>query len=221
MNDKYILTDETIKIDGHVLHRIKAIKNFSDVIKGDLGGYIESDKNLSISGDAWIYDNAVVYGNAKVFDNAVVSGDAKVYGNAWVYGDAWVCGKYKGDGDMNMNKLKEKVALKYIDLDVKRDEKGFIKEVYLYLKYLEENERGMYEHKFENIYLPIVTDELPTLKPGSFLNFLLDIGVGDCLFNPKDHTVRVIEEKSKEMTLDEIERILGHKVKIVKEKGEK
>ena len=208
MNDKYILTDETIKIDGHVLHRIKAIKNFSDVIKGDLGGYIESDKNLSISGDAWVFDNAVVYG----FDNAVVSGDTVVSGNAEVYG------KYKGDGDMN--KLKERVALKHIDLDVKRDEKGFIKEVYLYLKYLEENERGMYEHKFENIYLPIVTDKLPTLKPGCFLNFLLDIGVGDCLINPKDHTVRVIEEKSKEMTLDEIERILGHKVKIVKEKGE-
>ena len=28
MNKKYELTDETIKIKGHILHRIKALKKF-------------------------------------------------------------------------------------------------------------------------------------------------------------------------------------------------
>ena len=51
MNDKYELTDETIKIAGLILHRIKALNDFSDVHKGDLGGYIESEDNLSSKGN--------------------------------------------------------------------------------------------------------------------------------------------------------------------------
>ena len=37
---KYELTDETVKGYGHTLHRIKALKDFGDVKKGDLGGFI-------------------------------------------------------------------------------------------------------------------------------------------------------------------------------------
>jgi hypothetical protein len=47
MNDKYELTDETIDVLGNTLHRIKALKNFSDIHKGDLGGFVESEENLS------------------------------------------------------------------------------------------------------------------------------------------------------------------------------
>ena len=36
MNKKYVLTDETIQYKDHILHRIKALKTFSDVKKGDL-----------------------------------------------------------------------------------------------------------------------------------------------------------------------------------------
>ncbi|WP_375610885.1 MULTISPECIES: hypothetical protein [unclassified Bartonella] len=35
---KYKLTDETIKIDGITLYRIRALKDFDDVKEGDLGG---------------------------------------------------------------------------------------------------------------------------------------------------------------------------------------
>ena len=38
MDKKYELTDETMEFDGHTLHRIRALKSFSDVMKGDLGG---------------------------------------------------------------------------------------------------------------------------------------------------------------------------------------
>lgn len=33
MNNKYKLTEETIKIDGHILHRIEALKDFGDIKK--------------------------------------------------------------------------------------------------------------------------------------------------------------------------------------------
>ena len=95
---KYELSNETIEIDGITLHRIKALKDFSDVKAGDLGGWVEKEDNLSQIGNAWIGGNAKVYGsvkvfgNAKVCDNAKVYCDAEVHGNACIYGDAKVCG---------------------------------------------------------------------------------------------------------------------------------
>ena len=87
---KYELSNETIEIDGITLHRIKALKDFSDVKAGDLGGWVEKEDNLSQMGDAWVYDNAEVFGNAEIYGNAVISGNAKVFDNAQVYGDAIV-----------------------------------------------------------------------------------------------------------------------------------
>ena len=81
-NKKYVLTNETINYDGRILHRIKAIKDFNDVKKGDLGGWIESEENLSQEGNCWIYNDAEVYGYAKVHGHAIVYGYAEVYGNA-------------------------------------------------------------------------------------------------------------------------------------------
>ena len=39
--DKYCLTNEKITINGRTLYRIKALKDFSFVEAGDLGGFIE------------------------------------------------------------------------------------------------------------------------------------------------------------------------------------
>ena len=92
------------KKEGNML-RIIALKNFFGVKKGDIGGLIEKEENLSQEGICWVYPNAVVSGNAKVFDNAWIEGNAevygyarvcgnaRVYGNAKVYGFAWVSGK--------------------------------------------------------------------------------------------------------------------------------
>ena len=104
--------------NGNML-RIIALKDFSDVKKGDKGGLIAVERNLSQEGDCWVYENAEVYGyygyacvsgnakirgnakvlgGAKVYGNAVisenarVSGNAEVYGNACVGGNAWVEG---------------------------------------------------------------------------------------------------------------------------------
>ena len=99
MEKKYELTNEKILIGKKTLYRIKALRDFSNVKKGDLGGFIESEKNLSHEGDCWIYDDAKVYASAKVSENATIHGRAKIHGYtkvfnyAKVYDNAEVYGK--------------------------------------------------------------------------------------------------------------------------------
>ena len=65
---KFELTAEFVtNVFGKKLFRIKALVAFGDVEKGELGGFIEKEDNLSHSGDAWVYGNAQVYGNAWVY----------------------------------------------------------------------------------------------------------------------------------------------------------
>ena len=72
--------------------RIRALIDFGDVKKGDIGGKIDNYDNLSQEGDCWVYHNAQVRGNAKVRVDAKVSGNAKVYGDARVSGEVEVYG---------------------------------------------------------------------------------------------------------------------------------
>lgn len=66
MEKKYKLTEEIINVDGRTLHRIEALKDFSDVKKGDKGGFIEKEENLIQYDDCWVYENAKVYDNTKI-----------------------------------------------------------------------------------------------------------------------------------------------------------
>ena len=110
MNKKYELTNETIQVNNKTLYRIKALRDFGNVGKGDLGGWIEKETNLSQEGDCWVYDNARVYGNAIVYDNARVYDSAMVYDNARVYDNAIVYGYAIVYGNMNiLGKLISKV----------------------------------------------------------------------------------------------------------------
>lgn len=95
---KYILTDITMEYAGHKLHRIKAVKNFLCIHKGDLGGWVEDEDNLSQEGECWIYHNAKVFDNAKLFENARVYNEAEVFGYAQVFGNAliWDNAKVRG-----------------------------------------------------------------------------------------------------------------------------
>lgn len=105
MDKKYVLTDETITVDdGTVLHRIKAVRSFGLIYAGELGGFVESEDNLSHDGNCWIFGDAMVYGyasvseSAHVYDNATINGHSHIYGNADVMGralvtkDSSVCG---------------------------------------------------------------------------------------------------------------------------------
>lgn len=108
---KYKMTNETMEYNGSTLHRIKALIDIPGPIpvhKGDLGGWIESERNLSQKGKAWIFNEAKVYdyamingdahitdlveisGCAVISDRAKVINKAKVHGAAYVYGDSFV-----------------------------------------------------------------------------------------------------------------------------------
>ena len=114
---------ELLNIRDGKARRIIALRDIPryNVKAGDLGGWVESEHNLSQDGDCWVggnarvdcharvfgnalvFDNAQVYegalidGNALVFDNAQVYGHAQVGGNAHVGGDAWVDGSAQVD----------------------------------------------------------------------------------------------------------------------------
>ena len=97
MIKKYEFTGETKECGGVTLKRIRAtidftLKDGTKVVKGEEGGWIEKEGNLSHTGSAWVYGNAKVYGDARVYSNAWVYGNAKVYGDAEVYGNAKVSG---------------------------------------------------------------------------------------------------------------------------------
>jgi len=101
-----ILKKEKIEFYGKTLFRIQAKKNFSNVKKGDKGGWIEKEENLSQEGNCWIYDegkvfeNGIVFGKGKVFDNGRVFGNGKVYNSGKVYGNGKVFekGEVYGNG---------------------------------------------------------------------------------------------------------------------------
>jgi hypothetical protein len=119
-----LLRDQTITLPGgERLCRIRALKDFSDVKAGDLGGFVQSKRNLAQEGDAWIFgearvydearvsenarvydhsqisDFAAVYGNARVRDNARVNGEAQVFGNAQVFDNSWLFGQARVGGE--------------------------------------------------------------------------------------------------------------------------
>ena len=105
MEKKYSLTDERKIVNKRIVYRIIAEKDFCNIKKGTLGGFVESEYNLSHEGNCWINNNAIVcdkatvYGNAKVCDNvmvydyAIVGDYAQVYDYTQVCGHAIVCNK--------------------------------------------------------------------------------------------------------------------------------
>lgn len=81
---------------GNTRGSLKRIRRISD---GALGGWIESECNLSHEGQCWVSDNALVFGDAWVSDNAEVSRNAQVSGDAWVFGNAQVSGDARVAGN--------------------------------------------------------------------------------------------------------------------------
>ena len=102
MNKKYEFTGETKIYKGRELRRIRRIKD------GLIGGWIESERNLSQKGDCFVYDEGMVYGNGKVygngmvFHNGMIFGNGVVYDKGLIYGNGVVCdnGKVFGYGEV-------------------------------------------------------------------------------------------------------------------------
>ena len=101
MGKKYVLLkdEDAIKMwerpmdyCGRKLYRIRALEDFSNVKAGDLGGYIESEFNLSQNGNCWIDRNCKAYEGASVMDNARVKGAAELSGTTLVRENAIIDG---------------------------------------------------------------------------------------------------------------------------------
>ena len=112
MEKKYKLTDEPIYKLGIKLYRIEALKDFGDVKKGDIGGYVESEKNLSQEGNCWISGNAIVSENAIVSGNAIVSENARVFGNANIRGNAKISGNAYIFGNALIESISDYIVFK-------------------------------------------------------------------------------------------------------------
>ena len=86
---KYELSEITKEVNINCrktkLYRIRALEDFGDVKKGDLGGWIENESNLNrFNGKCWIYDDAIVCGNAMVTDYATIKDNAIIMDNVEV-----------------------------------------------------------------------------------------------------------------------------------------
>ena len=86
---KYELIKETETCSKRrIMYRIRALKDFSDIKAGDVGGWVCSYGNLSQEGDCWIYDNAKCLDNARVYDNAMMFDNTIMFGNSVMYDNA-------------------------------------------------------------------------------------------------------------------------------------
>ena len=74
---KYEFTGVEKAQGGVILHQIRAVRDFGSARAGDVGGWVESGRNLSHDGNAWVYGDAMVYSDAMVY------GDARVCGGVW------------------------------------------------------------------------------------------------------------------------------------------
>ena len=92
---KYEFTKDIIRHNGHTLHRIKALKDFLTVKKGDLGGWIEREYNLSQESDCWVFNEAKVYGNARISRDSYIYNNVEVFGRAKVYDNVEITNNVK------------------------------------------------------------------------------------------------------------------------------
>lgn len=92
---KFELTTESKEINGNTVYRIRSLIDFKGIVavkRGDLGGFIEKEENLSQEGNCWIFDDSAVYGNARVYDNAILQCGTEAYGNSKIHGRTIISG---------------------------------------------------------------------------------------------------------------------------------
>lgn len=96
------------------LHRIRARCQVNEQVgPGALGGYVQTEDNLSQDGTCWIYDQAicceeaVVEDDGRMFDGAVARGSALISGDARMFERAVA----EGNSSFFSGELKEDVRL--------------------------------------------------------------------------------------------------------------
>lgn len=96
---KSCISDGEMSIVEIKLYRIQALKTFTKpggynpvVHVGELGGYVESEDNLSQEGSCWLFDKARVKDGGKVLDDAIVYDKCLVSKNSIIRGRSVVGG---------------------------------------------------------------------------------------------------------------------------------
>lgn len=97
-NEKYEITD-IAHGKYPFLHRIRALRDIGkDVKAGDLGGFVESESNLSDEGDtSWIFGDAIAAGDAFVDQDARLFGKAIACDSAYVSQGAELSGEARAE----------------------------------------------------------------------------------------------------------------------------
>jgi hypothetical protein len=114
MDMKYKLGENSISIGGIRLYQIVSLKDFGGVKVGDVGGWVESENNLSQEGECWVKNDACVYNSGRVSDNALVYDNAKVCENARVFGSAFVTEREKAFLNVSVYGIKENTIWEWI-----------------------------------------------------------------------------------------------------------
>jgi len=72
MTNKYeLLTGDCSRVGDRIVYRIRAFRDFGDIRREDLGGYIEKESALAHDGHAWVQDMVQnVYG--ALFRNSIL-----------------------------------------------------------------------------------------------------------------------------------------------------
>jgi hypothetical protein len=89
------VTTDTMAEDGHKLTRIRRLSD------GVLGGYIESENNLSQTGASFLDDKSRAFGQARITDDAQLHGLARDSGQ--LSGRSAVYGAVSGNGQVKDN----------------------------------------------------------------------------------------------------------------------
>ena len=77
---KYKFTKNALDWNGYKLRQIQAVRDFGNVRKGDLGGWICYDAQLSHEGDCWIGEDSRIGYGVTVDENAQLI-------DSWIFGD--------------------------------------------------------------------------------------------------------------------------------------
>lgn len=85
------------------LHRIRALRQVNrEVMAGDLGGYVQTEENLSQDGTCWIFDQAICCEDAVVTKDGCMCDGTVARDSALVGGDASMFGCARAEGNSSM-----------------------------------------------------------------------------------------------------------------------
>lgn len=136
MKNKYeILPNDSLTFGNITVYRIRALKDFTSfypvgeeaivlpmalkrlpatITEGTLGGYVESEENLSQEGGCWIWDNTqynpyyynMAFGSSRISGDAILFNQSQLFGKAEITDNATIIkSQIGGDAKFDKNSI--------------------------------------------------------------------------------------------------------------------